>query len=46
MKIRFESDSDLALGKTLNVLDMIIATASVLEKSFNYYPQFFRQMLV
>ena len=41
MKIRFELDDDLPLGKTFNVLDMIIADASVLEKNGKYYPQIF-----
>ena len=35
MKIKFESDDDLPLGKTFNVLDMIIVPASVLEKMVN-----------
>ena len=29
MKIRFESDIDLPLGKTFNILDMIIVVASI-----------------
>ena len=41
MKIRFESDDDLALGKTFNIVGMIIVTASVLEKNGKYYPQCF-----
>ena len=32
MKIRFESDDNLPLGKTFKILDMIIVAASVLEK--------------
>ena len=32
MKIKFESDEDLPLGKTFNILYMIIVVASVLEK--------------
>ena len=40
MKIKFESDDDLPLGKTFNTTDMIIAVASVLE-SKGKYPQFF-----
>ena len=40
MKIYFESDDDLSLGKTFNILD-IIAVASVLEKNGKYYPQIF-----
>ena len=39
MKIRFESDDDLPLGRTINILDMIIVVASVLEKNGKYYPQ-------
>ena len=41
MKIKFESDDDLPLGKTFNILDMIIMVASVLEKSGKCYPQIF-----
>ena len=39
MKIKLESDDDLPLGKTFNILDMIIVVASVLEKNGKYYPQ-------
>ena len=41
MKIRFESDIDLPLGKTFNILDMIIVVASIFLKNGKYYPQFF-----
>ena len=41
MKIKFESDNDLPLGKKFNILDMIIVAASVLGKKGKYYPQFF-----
>ena len=41
MKTRSESDDDLPLGKTFNILDMIIVVASVLEKNGKCYPQFF-----
>ena len=41
MKINFESDDDLPLGKTFNIVDMIIVAASVLEKNGKYYPQIF-----
>ena len=34
MKIRFESDDDLSLGKTFNILDMVIVVASLLEKKW------------
>ena len=39
MKIRFESDDDLPLGKTLNILNMIIVITSVFEEGGKYYPQ-------
>ena len=39
MKIKSESDDDLPLGKTLNIVDMIIVVASVLEKNGKYYPK-------
>ena len=41
MEIRFESDDDLPLGKTFNIVDMIIVAASILEKNGKYYPQIF-----
>ena len=41
MKINFESDNDLLLGKTFNIPDMIIVVASALEKNGKYYPQIF-----
>ena len=41
MKIRFESDDDLYLGKIFDILEMIIVTATVLEKTGKYYPQTF-----
>ena len=41
MKIKFESDDDLNLRKKFNILDMIIAAASVLEKNGKYYPKTF-----
>ena len=41
MKIKFESDDDLLLSKTFNILDMIIDVASALEKNGKYYPQTF-----
>ena len=41
MKTKFESDNDLPLGNTLNIVDMIIVVASVLEKNGKYYPQIF-----
>ena len=40
-KIRFESDGDLPLGETFNIVHMIIAAASVLEKNRKYYLQVF-----
>ena len=41
MKIKFESDDDLPLGKIFSISDMIIFDASVLEKTGKYYPQKF-----
>ena len=41
IKIKFESDDDLPLGKTFNIAGMIIVVASVLEKNGKYYPQSF-----
>ena len=39
MKIRFESDNDLPLGKVLSISKCIIAVGSVLKKDNSYYPQ-------
>ena len=41
MRISFESDNDLPLGKTFNILDMISFVTSVIEKNVKYYPQCF-----
>ena len=41
MKIRFESDDHLVLGKIFNIVDMINVVVSVLEKNAKYYPQSF-----
>ena len=41
IKIKFESDDDLPLGKTFNIADMIIVVTSVLEENGKYYPQCF-----
>ena len=41
MKIKFESDGDLPLGKTFSISDMIIVPASVLQKNGKYYPHIF-----
>ena len=34
MEIKFKSEDDFPLGKTINILDMIIVVASVLEKKW------------
>ena len=39
MKIMFESDDDLPLGKLLNIPSMIIVTISVFQEDSKYYPQ-------
>ena len=41
MKIKFESNDDLPLGKTFHILDMIVVVASVLEKDGKFYPLIF-----
>ena len=41
MKIKFESDDDLTLGKMLNILVCVIIVKSVFEESNKYYPQVF-----
>ena len=41
MKIKFESDDDLPLSKTFNILKMTVVAASVPEKNATYYPQIF-----
>ena len=41
MKIKFQSDDDLLLGKAFIILAMIIVVASTLEKNDKYYPQIF-----
>ena len=38
MKIMFESDDNLPLGNSFNILDVIIFASSVLEKKDKYYP--------
>ena len=39
MKVRFESDNDLHLGKILSIPSMIILVRSVFQKDNKYYPQ-------
>ena len=39
MKIRFESDDDLPLGKILSILVCIMAVESVVKEENKYYPQ-------
>ena len=41
MKIKFESDDNLPLGKTFSISDITIVAASVLEKDGKFYPQIF-----
>ena len=41
MKISFELDDDLSLGKVLSIHDLIIVNKSVLQEGNNYYPQVF-----
>ena len=39
IKIRFESDDDLPLGKILNIALCVIVVRSVFQEDNNYYPQ-------
>ena len=39
MKIKFESDDDLLLGKILSIPVCIITVRPVLQENNNYYPQ-------
>ena len=39
MKIRFESDDYLSLGKILNIPSLIIVTRSVFQDDKRYYPE-------
>ena len=41
MKIRLESNNNLPLDNTQNILGMIIVTACILEKNGKYYAQIF-----
>ena len=43
MKIRFESDDDLTLGKILSIPVCIIVARSVFQEDNNYYPQVYLQ---
>ena len=39
MKIRFESDDNLPLGKILSIPSIIIVTRSAFQEDKKYYPQ-------
>ena len=41
MKIKFESDDDLPLGKILNIPVCVVIVRSVFRENKNYYPQVF-----
>ena len=41
MKIKFNSDDDLPLNKTLEILNMIIVVGAVFDENNKYYPQVF-----
>ena len=41
MNIRFNSDDDLPLNKTLQFYDMITAVRAVFHEVNKYYPEFF-----
>ena len=44
MKIKFESDDDLPLGKILNIPVSIITARYVFQENNNYYPQVYMSM--
>ena len=41
MKIKFNSDGDLSLTKTLELRNMLIVTRSIFYEGNKYYPQVF-----
>ena len=41
MKIKFNSDDELPLDKTIEILSMIIVVRAVFLESNKYYPQIF-----
>ena len=41
MRIKFESDNDLPLGKILNIPVCVIIVKSVFQENDRYYPQVF-----
>ena len=41
MKLKFESDDHLPLGKTFNILDIIIVATSAFEKMVSFIHNFF-----
>ena len=41
MKIKFNSDGDLPLNKTLELRSMLIVTRSIFHEGNKYYPQVF-----
>ena len=41
MKIKFNSDDELPLNKTIKICTMIIVDQAVFHENNKYYPQFF-----
>ena len=41
MKIKFHSDDELPLNKTIKICTMIIVVRAVFHENNKYYPQFF-----
>ena len=41
MKIKFNSDDELPLNKTIEIRSMIIVVRTIFLESNKYYPQFF-----
>ena len=46
MKIKFNSDDDLPLGKRLNLHNMTIVLRSVFQEDKKYYPQVFSDVCI
>ena len=41
MKIKFNTDDEFSLNKTIKIPGMIIVVRAILHESNKYYPQFF-----
>ena len=46
MKIRFESDDDLPLGKILSIPVCVIISKTVFQENNKYYPSLFKRVFL